>query len=243
LSSGFRPPIGEGFNRFSSAERVARAIDQHVAQEHAEGKTDPYDTHPPLRERIAALVGLERGGELGDSAPAVSLLTGVETLEVDLLRALSSQVADLKPVQWQDTATTVYLPLWKAAAEWDADALRGLTLSTVPEATAAEGGIPARLRLKQGEAPTAEQRRAKTVFVIGAAIAIQLHQLGWRISALPGEAVCLECDGVVVKPFDMVSALMAGTMTAEAWRDQCATAGIGGLELYAAPADPLSPAQ
>lgn len=236
LNSGFRPPIAEGFNRFSRADEIARVIDKQVAHELAVGKADPYDTHPSLRERIAALEGFDRRGETRDEAPAVSLLTGVEVLEVDLLRTMSAEAGNLKPIQWQDVATAVYLPLWTQAAEWYADAFQGITLEHLPEAITQENGIASRLRPKEGEKLDADRRKAKAIFVTGAALAVLLDRHGWRTSVQPGEPVLLEHDSSIVDPFDVVGALAKGTMTAEAWRTLCATAGISALELRPASA-------
>jgi hypothetical protein len=49
----------------------------------------------------------------------------------------------------------------------------------------------------------------------------------------PGQAVRLEHDGAVLHPFDMVSALASGTMSAEAWRQLCTEAGIADCKLRA----------
>jgi hypothetical protein len=54
LQAGFCPPLAEGFHRFVHARPIEKAIGEQLAEELKSGKADPYDTHPPLRERIAA---------------------------------------------------------------------------------------------------------------------------------------------------------------------------------------------
>jgi len=54
LSNGRIPPLGEGFARFLASPVVAPQVETNVQKELREGKASPYDTHPPLRERIAA---------------------------------------------------------------------------------------------------------------------------------------------------------------------------------------------
>jgi hypothetical protein len=51
--------------------------DQAIHAEEKEGESNPYDTHPPLRERVAALRDLSQGTE-GDTRPA---MTGRVTVE------------------------------------------------------------------------------------------------------------------------------------------------------------------
>src|SRR6185295_1862446 len=58
LDTGFRAPLAEGFSRFLAAPAIAEQVDTLLAQELAEGKSDPYDTHPSLKDRLAALAGL-----------------------------------------------------------------------------------------------------------------------------------------------------------------------------------------
>ena len=55
LRYGFHPPLAEGFRRYLASPRIAAAISTGLDRELAEGETNLYDTHPPLRARIAAL--------------------------------------------------------------------------------------------------------------------------------------------------------------------------------------------
>lgn len=58
LSNGFKPPIAAGFSKFLAAENVASSLTSAVDESLREGKGDIYDSHPPLRERVAALQSL-----------------------------------------------------------------------------------------------------------------------------------------------------------------------------------------
>jgi heat shock protein HtpX len=55
LGAGFQPPLVEGFQRFVQAEPVTRAMQELVETEAASQEADPYETHPTLGERLAAL--------------------------------------------------------------------------------------------------------------------------------------------------------------------------------------------
>jgi hypothetical protein len=74
LAAGYRPPIAEGFARFLGAEGVAAAL-QEADKVMREGASDPYDSHPSLKERLDALRGATHWGwqlrtkELSGSTP------------------------------------------------------------------------------------------------------------------------------------------------------------------------------
>ena len=60
LDRGHRPAISDGFSRFIAHQNVAEAADTHLERLRDE-ETDPYDSHPSLPERLAAIEGLPAG--------------------------------------------------------------------------------------------------------------------------------------------------------------------------------------
>src|SRR5277367_692630 len=74
LNQGCKPAIGDGFSRFLAAPPIEVQVTQGIEREVAEGKTQPYDTHPPLRDRIAAIKKLEAESGEKDAELAISLL-------------------------------------------------------------------------------------------------------------------------------------------------------------------------
>ncbi|MGB2654001.1 MAG: M48 family metallopeptidase, partial [Candidatus Acidiferrum sp.] len=74
LNQGCKPAIADGFSRFLAAPQIAVQVKEGIEREVSEGKTKPFDTHPPLRDRIAAIENLN--AELGekDEELAISLL-------------------------------------------------------------------------------------------------------------------------------------------------------------------------
>jgi len=239
LHNGYRPPITEGFGRFFRAERVVKAIDEHLAHELVEGKAEIYDTHPSLRERIAAAQGYAHDEPPGESDSALSLICNLEALELELLQSISTEASGLKMLEWEDTGTTVYMPLWKKAAAWHAHALTGWTVGRLPELLKAAGHVTTDAPPAEEEPSGTDEDKAKALFATAAAIAVALLHHGWQLPIRLGEAVRLECDGIELQPFDAVHALADGTMSSEMWRDLCETAGIADLELVIAE-DPAS---
>lgn len=79
ISKGLLPPIGEGFRHFVGEDaidaEVSRMLDQDEAPE------DPWDSHPPLAHRIAALQRLGGPKRATDERLAVELLRNVSVLE------------------------------------------------------------------------------------------------------------------------------------------------------------------
>ena len=69
----FLPPLASGFAMFVQSEGVSSTVAESIRVEEATGESSEYDTHPPLRERVAALHVFPQGGT-GDTRPAVSLL-------------------------------------------------------------------------------------------------------------------------------------------------------------------------
>ena len=61
LNSGFLPPLFAGFAKFVQAESVS-AMAESIRAEEATGDSDASSTHPPLRERVAALHPFPPGG-------------------------------------------------------------------------------------------------------------------------------------------------------------------------------------
>src|SRR6185503_704829 len=73
LMSGYRPPLADGFARFVAVESVAVRVAAAVREVEAGPHADPFDTHPSLRERIAAISLLPQTDE-GDTRTAAELL-------------------------------------------------------------------------------------------------------------------------------------------------------------------------
>jgi Zn-dependent protease with chaperone function len=238
FGNGFRPPLAEGFARFLSSKTIADAIDEAMGRE-AQEKHDPYRTHPPLNERLAAIASIP--AEPGPGAPppipgdppALSLLENVDAMEDQLLRAVfdAREVAKLKPIRWEDVGTQVYVPLWTKGVLEAKAGLAGLTPALLPER------LPDLERLGRellGKKPVDKKdARAHGATVLGAALAVSLVQRGWSLHADPGERVTLEQGGVSVSPFTLFDDLAEKRLTVDQWRATCAGAGISDLDLAA----------
>ena len=70
IEAGFQPPVTEGFARFLAEPGIVERLDKATEHLLAEAKTDPYDSHPPDAERIAALAALPPGPDVDEGLAA-----------------------------------------------------------------------------------------------------------------------------------------------------------------------------
>ena len=102
LYSGFRALLGDR----SRKEELARLRDRL-----SEEKTDPYDSHPALPERLAQLEGLPAGEALSDTRPAREVLVDPDATEAKVSQWWSLAVTDgaaTRAVAWDSDAGRVY---------------------------------------------------------------------------------------------------------------------------------------
>ncbi|MCC6743480.1 MAG: M48 family metallopeptidase [Acidobacteria bacterium] len=120
LNEEFGPVLGAGMRVGNLYEGYRTYIDnleedgflEQVAEAIGKQKQDKYDTHPPLKERIAYAADLPDPGVVDDARPARALLANAEALEIKLTdrivdNALGSAKASLKLTSWDDAVRTV----------------------------------------------------------------------------------------------------------------------------------------
>ena len=213
LHAGFLPPLADGFNQFINAANIAQKMDQHLEEQLADGKVDPFDTHPPLKDRVAAVAHLPAGPELAEDLPAVSHLEDVPGLERELVTQLAGPetVAKLKAIGLKGVTSEALVTV--------AGDLKTFGLTLVDYAK---------------EKPEAEQAEGLANGVVGAALTLLLTQSGATLHTAPGEEISLTHNGTEMKPFGLLSALQKGELTAETWRAQCAGLNLAGVDLATA---------
>lgn len=232
LDAGFLPPLAEGFGRFVAAVSIAQAVAQSIDRELAEAKADPYDSHPPLRDRMVAVKNLPPGDPAIPDLLAVSLLENTGDLERRLLSTLADEakVRALKPVEWENVGMNVYLPNWENFVRENPSALEGITPAALPEISKNLAEVGGKMRNPAGELPSAEKRVQRAAGLLGAALALALNRQRWVLHAMPGE-LYFQHGELKIEPFAIVPPLASGELKAETWREQCAAAGIADLKL------------
>lgn len=233
LNAGYRPPLSEGFRQFVQSGKVADAIGKQLDEELKTGKADPYDTHPPLKERIAAVEHLPAGDPGPDDPAATTLLADVPALENQLVTTLAGADAagKLKPIDWTEVCTQVYLPQWTALVKTNAAALSGLTPESLPQCAADLKAFGLRCRNHAGEAPDDENAEGLACGVVGAALTVLLANKGGKADATPGKDISVTVGSVEIEPFGILRSLADGKLTAANWQRQCSELGIHGIDL------------
>ena len=242
LGAGHRPPIAAGFKQFVSASAIAKAMRESVESELREGMTDPYDTHPSLPERIAALETLPPGDPPADDPPAKSLRNNVSELEAEMMAAIAGdvKVKEMQPVDGEAVGAQALLPQWEEMVGEHRQVLAGITPMALPDVARNLPAFGSKLAWPDGAPPDdPEVIRGAAITVLGAGLLVGLHNQGWRVSALPGEPVFCERDSSRIEPFNVVLQLASGEMDAAAWRQKCEEEGISHLDLGGARAQTM----
>ncbi|MBO0764163.1 MAG: M48 family metallopeptidase [Hyphomicrobiaceae bacterium] len=241
FSAGFLPPLADGFGQFVKAAHIAEGMDKYLEDHLARGEADPYDTHPSLRERIAAVERLPQGSDLPEDPPAVSLLQDVPTLERQLMAQLAGpdEAAKLTPIVWGEVGSRVYFPHWARLVQLNAASLSGVTPESLSKVAADPKSFGKGLVDLSKQAPGDETAEALAIGVAGAALNLLLIERGGRLDVTPGHDISVKLGGYDVKPFGVLPALKDGTMPAHTWEAQCAELGIAGADLGAVAASAL----
>ena len=233
VQAGYLPPIAEGFRRFNADARVSKAEAKVLEEALREVETNPYDTHPPLAERIAAVSALPEGPDPAGEPAAISLLSDVAGLErrwfATLFDAVS--VGKLVAIAWDEVASTVLLPAWRKAVLENVVALEGATVGDLPRFVA-EGQLRARLLpgfVGADDDPDARKAFVRWLAAVGTILA--LERAGWTIESPPGAPVSARRNGDTLLPFDALRRVVDGSLTATAWRDETSRLGVADLPL------------
>lgn len=218
FSAGFRPlGLYAAFRSFAdSLERNGQLgdLDRKLAEE----LTDPYDTHPALKDRIEYARALPDSGAVRDDRPAWQLIAEPDKLEAAVGHALAEDMGvsrRLEPVEWERVATLVYAPKFiedakrmshKVGRAYGKPATPAQALRTLLAQLVDGDPHPIALLLEPelGQVPNSEQqeiaphivRQALSLLLIGS-----LLEQGGELSSEIGEPHRVSLAGEVVEPF------------------------------------------
>jgi heat shock protein HtpX len=231
LNSGCLPSITSGFSQFLAAPAIAKGVDSDLEAQIRDAKSDPYDSHPPLRDRIAAASQLTLPTPSEDSRPAWNLVDDMVEAELNFLEAVNPDLPKdaLKRVSWEESSTKVLIPNWTRAVDESASLLQGITVANLPKSLGRVPEIAAEMRDPTGMLLTPEQRVQNARNLVGTAFALALVNNGWILHSRPGEFY-LEKDGRQLQPFLLMLQLSDGVIWGEAWTDMCKEYGIENIE-------------
>lgn len=232
LNLGYRPGIAEGFALFVEAPQVARQVEENVKKELAQPHKSAYDSHPPLRKRIAAAQRFRGSSqEIASSAPAVCLLDDLLSEEARILswKNSPSEIAALKVVAWNDLSS-VLPQIWREFVKNNAQFLGDVTADSLPDVIAKLPEITSRIPDPKGMLLTREQRTARTAEFFWIALALAIVEAGWPLHLQPGEHY-VQVDNERVGAKELMQQLLSKQTTREAWIERCRSLKIVGVRL------------
>jgi len=232
LEAGYLPPIATGFTQFLASERVAAAMTRSVAAAIEDDKTSPFDTHPPLKERLDALGQLQASNvPLSSEPPASSLLDDLDGHARALLSFAAGDhtVRKLRAVAWDELAREVYPEGWRQIVARHAQFLTPHTVDALPidRAELAKLGSS----LPGGGTRSSDERVGMACNVIAAGVALNLLAAGATLESHIGSPVVLRRNTMTMDPFAEVPRVVFGRVPLSEWRAKCEAMGIAGRSL------------
>jgi heat shock protein HtpX len=227
VGHGVLPPVLAGARQFVEANRDRLAeIDADSAKL---GEVSPFDSHPPLSERISAVERLtgavpERSGQADDRRATV-LIRHPEKLGRAFIRERVS--TPLTDVEWTEVAPVFVRSLhgslehhrrWlaeRSVAELDRSVDTARTLATMIDGLGAQAYELDRdvLVRIQGQIYTA-------------ALSIALAHVGYEPRTAPGEPLRFHLGDQTIEPGPLVAAYLAGELSDADWSTTWAEAGL-----------------
>ncbi len=237
LASGYHAPMLEGFSKFLEDPRVEKMSAESLDEQKAGISGNPYVTHPPLGERLRAIAEVPAAGAAVDDSPAVSLLGDVEAAERELALGFLRRYGDarLVPIAWDDVASVVYIEQWTNLVRERGTWLKGVTPEDLPELAGDVRPLAARYQAVVGSLPPGAAFHQAVAVAVGASLAVHLAARGWTLSERPSLGFVMRREGRELRPFGVLPGLALGEIEPDAWRSECAQAGIAGADLGSAP--------
>jgi Zn-dependent protease with chaperone function len=232
LNQGCKPAIADGFSRFLSAPQIEVQVTSGIEKEIAEGKTEPFDTHPPLKDRIAAIEGLK--AEHGEKDPelAISLLENPESTELQFLELMNPALAKnpLRQVGWDEIAQKVTIPSWRGAVGEYAQMMDGITASSLPEVIKRLPELGKKIGDPRGMLLAPQQRTQRAGQLLAMALGLAMLETGWTLEAQPGWFF-LRRGADLLNVHTAFEELISGKVSPEQWLKMCNELGFADLPL------------
>ena len=232
LSMGSLVAIGDGLTRFMALPQIAEAVSKSLETRLREEKTEPYDTHPPLRDRIASAEKLPDSFTAKDSQTASCLLENLQDAEIQFVENCMEDIrpGSLKYVLWHEVASQVTVPGWQQFVSEYSEPLRGVTSESLPDQLPKLREIGSRIRDPKGMLLSPEQRATRAAGLFAAALALAMIRNGWELQVEPG-LFRMSRGHREFNPFLAMNELMTKKLSREAWTVRCQELGLSQLVL------------
>ena len=234
LNQGALPTLGNGFAQFIAVPEISRQLAAKLEKELCEGKTAPYNTHPALRDRIAALQKLPVPPVPQDTAPAITQLEDAKEVELRFIEDRNPQLRPntIQQVEWNELGPKVTLPFWRKTVEQYASFLLKVSAGSLPDRVSQFREIGSHIADPKGMLLTPEQRTQRAGALFAMALGLALMETGWVLHTAPG-TFRLEKDSHQLNPFAVIEDLRSGKLSRDQWISRCREYQI--LDVYLAP--------
>lgn len=239
IDAGYKPPMLDGFQEFLKSPKITEAVNNSYQEQLTKGITDPYDTHPSLKERIAALEGLPAGAMTNDLS-ASSLLPLNADLETLILKQIikdEGKFNSLKNIDWKNVVEIAFAPQWSRNIEPFKRILSEITTESLFDAAQKPSHLFARLaaagkilppNVKPEQVPQEVQIQI-TNNIIGTALASALKQNNWKIKTDLGEDLKFIQANMEISPYSLFPKLVAHEFSRDEWVNYCEKNGLSQL--------------
>jgi hypothetical protein len=210
LNCGARMPVFEGYRRFCAASPRRREVQEAIAA--AEDRTaSPYDTHPSLDERLAAL-GADASRRLPKPADCVGLLGGEDRIETMWYQRIGG--SDWPMLDWDAFGDAMLRTRMQERFAGTGMAPENLPLTRLPEVAQSLDEWWTRLKPDGPSFLSPAGQRKYVLNILREWVIASLCHAGFALKVRPGASLVLERDGVAVEPEELLAAACEGRLYA-----------------------------
>jgi Zn-dependent protease with chaperone function len=184
LELGVRPPMAEGFREYSDAPRVREAVDAALKKALEESKSDIYDSHPALKERLQAIQKVAGPRQPAIDPPAIHWIRDVDGIERQMIDHIAQalNVNSPKAVQWSETAEIVLLPNLYGTIQQLGGNFNGMTFGRAVEKLGNQADFTELLSQRfLSEVDDFDTRRIYAARIIGTLSLLAFNKQGWNL--------------------------------------------------------------
>jgi hypothetical protein len=217
------PDIGEGFRRFLAAAPIAEFVKMQASQKKENLLSPhPFDAHPPLAGRIAAMKQLQVQDAEPDELQASSLFDQPQSAELLFLEKMNPQIrkGSLRHVAWDDVGTLVTIPFWRSEVAKFDPLLLSKRVVSIPDLLKQLPEIGSRMPDPKGTLLTPKQRTERASHVLGMAVSLILLEKGWEVHTQPA-IFQLRRAGETLDAFGLLKDLLSEKLSPEDWVRKC----------------------
>ena len=232
VTQGFHPPLCDGIAQLFASERVSANAQQYVDKVIEVAEEDPFDTHPCLRDRVAALQGLAPREQVG-TAPAMALLSDLPHIEAQLVAMWvgAPRVKELETITWDDVSERVFVAYWSALREHNRAQLELWTVEEIGAVFYHAGEFVAEVRDAHGKFVDPEYQPGLLFSICVAAISLALCNAGWKHVALPDFGPVFVRGDERADVAMLLHSVADGSASQREWVEACGKLGIAGMKL------------